>query len=111
MGYFALGGLVFLTAIGSSQQRGVAMGLFLFILSILPIVLPFRGFRLLYGLMAFMVSLIFVFAFFVQISAWTAADLPSGIVITLTLLGYLGASSGLALTSVQSSDPKRFTLI
>lgn len=111
--YFAIAGLVFLTMIYSGQRSAIMVGGVLFVVSILPILLPFRAFRLIYAMFAFMASFFMLTAFIFQSFAWMQmqGEILSFVIILSVLAGYVCASAGLAYSSVKSLDPKRFTLI
>ncbi|MBD3582968.1 hypothetical protein [Flavobacterium selenitireducens] len=109
--YFALSGLVFLTMVYSSQRSAILVGLVLFGATILPVALPFSVFRLIYGIFAFMASLVLTTAFIFQGFSWGKDQLLSSMIILLVLSGYLLASVGLVYSSVRSLDAQRFTLI
>ena len=111
-GYFALTGIVFLSIIFSAHTTaGIVTGLVLFAIAVSPLVIRYKMFRLVYGFLAFMVSFCILIAFLCQSVQWSAKELLSFVALSIIFTGYLGASIGLIYAALQSSDPKRFTLI
>jgi hypothetical protein len=113
LGYFAFSGFVFLAIVASTNWMAIGFGIVVFGLSIMPILLPFKIFRLLYGIAVFAISsglLLFLIIQSLQWT-WTSTDLNSFLFSFFILSAYLVASLGLALSAVSTSDPKRFTLI
>ncbi|RZJ70225.1 hypothetical protein [Flavobacterium sp.] len=113
IGYFAVAGLVVLVMICVSQPIAYFIGLVFLGLSLLPVFLPFRIFRLVFGILAFAISFSLILALVFQSFGWDwdFGQLLSFALIFCALAGYLAASLGLALSVIQTSDPKRFTLL